>query len=604
MCIFLVRDPSHLEVERDVQPRLSNESTRGEWECVMSIVSNSSSHTMELVRLEGLAQQFEEEGPAVGLLEPLIRIATRFQPHEHEIVAHLRRTASYVRLLAQQMGLSPGEVATLTVTSVLHDVGMVVVPQTILLQTRALSDVEREVIEQHAEVGWQMLRSSGNALLDRAAEIAYAHHERYDGGGYPRGLCGEEIPLGARLMAVADVFDALTTTSAHKMAYPADVVFDMMCQGAGTRFDPQVIEAMCACADTLFDLCSAPRQGGTSFEMSERDQRSDSVIMALQGHYITCPHCRSVHPSTLWQCPRTQLPLRAVHRLSGTLIRNKYVLKRALGVGGMSVVYEAKHLLTERRVAVKILDAPVDSMALSVQRFVEEARIYTRVGHESLVEVLDIDQMEDGTPYIVMEYLEGSDLETLLEQKGRFSEREAARILIELLKSLCAVHAAGIVHRDLKPANIFIARMPMRLKLLDFGIALGRDPKGSRRRWTCSNSCMGTPTYMSPEQTRSAPDLDPRSDLFSVGTLLYEMVTGEPPFQGSTAMTIMMNISNAQLIPPRDANPDLSTEMAEILCRALSEDREDRFQNTGAFARALIPFCDKEGVQTQVYTAS
>jgi serine/threonine-protein kinase len=256
-----------------------------------------------------------------------------------------------------------------------------------------------------------------------------------------------------------------------------------------------------------------------------------------------------------------------------------YRLVRELGRGGMGAVYEAVHERIGQRAAVKVLDPALSRQQKQVDRFFDEARAIGMVPHPGLVKLFDFNRLPDGTVYILMEFLEGESLwgrYLRLRKEGRWlSVAEAVRIARQVASALSAVHDKGIIHRDLKPENIFIVSDPEaaggeRAKLLDFGIAkIAESSHGTRR--TTVGTTLGTPFYMSPEQCQGADNLTDKSDVYALGVLLFEMLTGRPPFDGDQGSIIMANHIFRE--PPQLARlpnpppPEVCTLVAEMLAK-------------------------------------
>ena len=523
----------------------------------------------------------------------LIRLAAGYQFREDGVLEHLRRISAYVAVLAAACGRSAAETALWRQAAVFHDVGMVDVPESILRKQGKLDERETVLVRRHAELGHALLDEDGSPLLREAATLAWTHHECFDGSGYPRGLRGEAIPFGARVLAVADVFDALTTRRAFKDAYPLDAAFDIVRAGAGRRFDPAVVEAFERSRGTLSQLAQRLATGmqpsRTGFRVSARDAADGGVFGATRDAYFSCPFCRGLHPREATICPQTRDVLRRIHKLSGSVVADRYEVREARGVGGMAAVYEARHLRIGRRLAIKFLDVEAAPTAENLARFCNEARFVSAVGHPNLVEVTDMGETDDGIPFIVMELLEGRSLGELLRERRRLTPITAVTVTIEVLRTLAAVHAKGIVHRDLKPDNVFLldeAGEP-RLKLLDFGVSLLRTGDERQKRLTQAGQILGTPQYMSPEQARGATNVDRRSDLFAVGAILYEMLTGRPVFDGPSPYAIAGAAALCMFTPPGALAPDLDPRLEQVVLRALECDPEARYQTAEEFLEPL-----------------
>ncbi len=280
----------------------------------------------------------------------------------------------------------------------------------------------------------------------------------------------------------------------------------------------------------------------------------------------------------------------------GDIIAGKYRIDRVLGAGGMGVVVAAEHLQLKQRVAIKFLLDQALVAPDSVARFLREAQAAARIQSEHVARVLDVSTLESGAPYMVMEFLEGSDLGALLEQRGPLPLAEAVGYLLEACEGVAEAHAAGIVHRDLKPANLFLCNRGSGrrlVKVLDFGISKAQNPAsaaGGELTLTKTSAVMGSPVYMSPEQMASAKSVDARTDIWSLGVSLFELVTGERPFSGETLTELIANVLR---LPPRSMNElqqRVPREFESVLARALEKERTQRYQTVADFAAAIAPF--------------
>jgi putative nucleotidyltransferase with HDIG domain len=265
-----------------------------------------------------------------------------------------------------------------------------------------------------------------------------------------------------------------------------------------------------------------------------------------------------------------------------------YRIVTELGAGAMGEVYFAEHAVMGRRAAVKIIREELSGNAEMVERFVNEARLVNKIGHPNIVEITDFGQIA-GRYYIMMELLEGETLEERLERSPRMPEDAARHIARQISAALAAAHKLGVVHRDLKPENIYVQQRPGQpdfVKVLDFGIA---KLMGSARpaTGTMPGTLLGTPHYMSPEQCQGAEALDHRSDVYSLGVILYRMLTGELPFDSETLMGLLYAQANQAPRELRDLNPVLSTQVQDLVLKALAKRPEDRFQDMSSFRRAL-----------------
>ncbi|WP_437594846.1 protein kinase domain-containing protein [Sorangium sp. So ce1000] len=276
----------------------------------------------------------------------------------------------------------------------------------------------------------------------------------------------------------------------------------------------------------------------------------------------------------------------------GQVIAGKYSVERVIGAGGMGVVVAATHLQLEERVAIKLLLPEAARSRTLAERFVREARAAVKVKSEHVARVTDVGTLESGTPYMVMEYLSGSDLADALRAGGPMPPQAAVEYVLQACEALAEAHAAGIIHRDLKPANLFLTRRadgsPC-VKVLDFGISKvatgGADP-----RITDTKAIMGSPLYMSPEQLKSSRDVDARTDIWSLGVILFELLTGAPPFDGATMPQLCVAIMQGIPSPLATFRSDVPPALEAVVLRCLEKLPEHRFRHVGELAEALAPF--------------
>lgn len=283
--------------------------------------------------------------------------------------------------------------------------------------------------------------------------------------------------------------------------------------------------------------------------------------------------------------------------LIGALLGGRYVVERKLGEGGMGAVYVGTHEGIGKQVAIKCLNPYMAANQAIVERFKREARAATAAGNEHIIDVTDMGELPDGAPYIVMELLDGRELAELLEEEGPLPIGRAVRILLQVCDALIAAHAKGIVHRDLKPENIFLVRRkrdPDFVKVLDFGIARFNEPGsiGGGKNLTATGMTIGTPHYMSPEQAQGLEGLDHRTDIYALGVILYELLTGGRPFDAETFPLLVVKIVTAD--PPliRDRRPDVPVDLETLIVRCLSKDKNLRPESVEELARALEAYAD------------
>jgi serine/threonine protein kinase len=288
------------------------------------------------------------------------------------------------------------------------------------------------------------------------------------------------------------------------------------------------------------------------------------------------------HPSPTAEL-RSGMSARAAPAAPATLVGQtlgSFQVTGTLGEGGMGQVYSAEHVLIGRKAAIKVLSSEVASDPDVVARFFNEARAVNDIRHPNIVEVTDFGH-HGHLPYIVMEMLEGETLEDRLARVGTLDPASTARILAQVASAVGAAHAHGMVHRDLKPANIFLCHHPDYpdfVKVLDFGIAKLTSLRGqSKENRTACGAIIGTPAYMSPEQCLGDTNLDFRSDIYSLGVVIYQMVTGRRPFEAETAGRLIMCHVQTPPPPPCSLNPSLPAQVGAVVLRALEKQREQRF---------------------------
>jgi serine/threonine protein kinase len=276
----------------------------------------------------------------------------------------------------------------------------------------------------------------------------------------------------------------------------------------------------------------------------------------------------------------------------GDLIGGKYRVVRVIGDGGMGTVYEARHEVLGTAVALKFLHAELAKRAGLAQRFLQEARVSANIQSIHVTRVTDVDMTPDGTPYLVMELLHGESLQQLLDRRGKLPPHEAIDFALQTLAGLEAAHALGVVHRDLKPDNVFVTPSsggPL-LKLIDFGIAKLRASNEYQRGLTRAGALMGTPEYMAPEQLYSAADVDHRADIFSLGVMLFEMLSARRPADGEDAPAIVGKVMAGEILRLDACEPELPPGLVAVVHRAIAAERDERFASAHELRLALAPF--------------
>jgi serine/threonine-protein kinase len=278
----------------------------------------------------------------------------------------------------------------------------------------------------------------------------------------------------------------------------------------------------------------------------------------------------------------------------GDRIEAKYEVQSILGQGGMGVVVAAMHLDLREVVALKFLLPQAESSPQTIARFLNEARAVRKLRSEHVVKVLDVGRLsETGLPYMTMEFLDGADLSKVLQQRGPLPPAEACDYLIQACDAISEAHAAGVIHRDIKPANLFAVRVPAGnrplIKVLDFGIAKVSDSPVSV---TGTQVVMGSVLYMSPEQLRSSKHLDHRTDIWALGVTLFELLTGQSPFEGDGVAELMASITRDAPRPLRACRPELPEGLESIILRCLEKSPGGRFETVADLAVALAAFSE------------
>lgn len=303
-----------------------------------------------------------------------------------------------------------------------------------------------------------------------------------------------------------------------------------------------------------------------------------------QRRWFSCTHLCLPHATRHHEAMDTEDQARA---LIGTTVADKYRVLDVLGAGGMGTVYLAEHVFTKRRVALKRMHPQLGRSKLAAERFIRESQAPSAIGHPGIVQVLDGGSQPDGSLYIVHELLEGVSMSEAVE-RGTLTASAVVQLGIELLSALGAAHAKGIIHRDIKPDNVFIAQDGaggVSIKLLDFGIASLRDT-GDDDKLTRPGAVLGTAQYMSPEQAMAGP-VDERSDLWSVGALLYHALSGQLPYPGDSYSAVIYALCSKQHISLAAHRPDLPSALVSVVERALRKPQEERFASAAQMCAEL-----------------
>ena len=285
-------------------------------------------------------------------------------------------------------------------------------------------------------------------------------------------------------------------------------------------------------------------------------------------------------------------PAKVVDLLPGQIVAHRYKIRRRIGQGGMGAVYAAEHVEFGRSVALKVLAPELSQQQDMLTRFRGEARAASQIGHPGIIDVFDFGTTDDGCVFFAMELLEGEDVAQVLAREQRIGVARAARIIAETAAAVGAAHGKGIVHRDLKPENIYLVKRSGKesVKVLDFGVAKATDPfMGPEQGVTGRGTVVGTPEYMSPEQASGNP-VDARSDVYSLGCILYEMFVGKPPFVGKNFVTVLMKHIGQPPIPPREQQPpaDIPPALEKVIMKALAKEPAQRYASMDELARSVV----------------
>jgi serine/threonine-protein kinase len=278
----------------------------------------------------------------------------------------------------------------------------------------------------------------------------------------------------------------------------------------------------------------------------------------------------------------------------GDVIAGKYRIERLLGVGGMGVVVAARHEQLDQLVAIKFVRDDSLNNDEAVERFLREARSAARLRSDHVARVLDVGRLETGAPYMVMEFLDGHDLSQALTRDGPMAVDVAVGLMMQACEAVAEAHAAGIIHRDLKPENLFLTRTvggTPKLKVLDFGVSKSaRITDDPNAKLTRTRATLGSPLYMAPEQMRSARDVDARSDVWALGVVLFELLTGRSPFEAETLPELCLKVVNEPPLSLAALRPMIPPSLVEVVERCLQKDRNKRFANAAELSMALAPY--------------
>ncbi len=291
--------------------------------------------------------------------------------------------------------------------------------------------------------------------------------------------------------------------------------------------------------------------------------------------------------------PRISTPA-SVDPLIGSVLADRYEIIRRIGEGGMGAVYEGRHVVLRRQVAVKVLLEKFVEKTELVARLLQEARLASAIGHENIVDVTDFGTTIDGRAFVVMEFLEGESLAALVMRDAPLSIDRCLRMVRQVVSALGAAHGKGIVHRDVKPENVFLLRRGELdvIKVVDFGVSKAvrsREDGAELLRLTRTGMVLGTPLYMSPEQARGNEDVDARADVWAVGVMMYECLTGEVPFRANNYLGVISQVLTQEIQPPSQLRPELGIPPAveSVVMRAMAKNRDDRYPDMATLERDI-----------------
>jgi serine/threonine-protein kinase len=279
--------------------------------------------------------------------------------------------------------------------------------------------------------------------------------------------------------------------------------------------------------------------------------------------------------------------------ISGQIVAGKYRIEKQIGAGGMGVVAVATHVALGQRVAIKFLNDEAMKDADVMARFDREARASVQLKSEHVARVLDVGTLENGAPYMVMEFLEGQDLSKLVDARVAVPPPVAVDYIMQACEAIAEAHRLGIVHRDLKPANLFLTQRvdgrPL-VKVLDFGISKIQGTGPQDTKLTSTTAVIGSPSYMSPEQLRASRDVDHRGDIWALGVILFELLTGTLPFEAMNVMELCMRVASDPVPRVESRNPEIPQSLGDVVARCLEKDPNRRYQSVAELVTALEPY--------------
>ena len=317
-----------------------------------------------------------------------------------------------------------------------------------------------------------------------------------------------------------------------------------------------------------------------------------------------CEHCEEAHEESVLFCPQNGSLITAHLLAPDTLLENKYRVGRAIGVGGMGAVYAARHEILGQDVAIKVLLPALSANQEMSARLVREGRAASATRHRNIAMVTDMGWTETRALFVVMEFLRGKTIEQLCAA-GPMDIVRSAKLLSQVLEGLEAVHRGCIIHRDLKPENVMVVQDGDEevAKILDFGISKMNDDE-NKLGLTSTGLVMGTPQFMSPEQSRGAADVDHRADLYSAGGIFYKMLTGRPPVTANTLADMIYKLNRGDIDPPSKHRAEVPAALDRVVMRALAVKPDARYSDARVFRRALVPFCEESSLAEQAASSA
>jgi len=325
------------------------------------------------------------------------------------------------------------------------------------------------------------------------------------------------------------------------------------------------------------------------------EQRARADGVTLRPRWRAC--CLQVLVSNEAGERGTPIPESVLPVVPGQLIGDRYLIGSVIGEGGMGVVCAATHVALGTPVAVKLIHSALKHDPESVLRFLNEARTAASLKGDHIARVYDVGQLESGEPYLVMEQLDGMGLDAFIRERGPLSQADAVDIVLQACEGLAEAHAVALVHRDIKPANLFLATRPdgsLTLKILDFGISK-RLLDSVRRGLTDPGRSLGSPSYMSPEQMMDSSQVDQRADVWSLGILLYELLTNECPFVGESVPQVCAAVLTAPAPRPSDLRSEVDSGLDAVVLHCLEKDPGKRYSSVALLADAIRPFAARSG---------